>query len=95
MENTHEFVDTDNEEAQLRSVYLHPDYWGNGIGTKLFNEGKEKLTDNIDTLKVESLAENEIGKGFYSKLGFEQIKQNKVELFGDEYETVIQKKELD
>ena len=94
-ENTHDFVNVDENEAQLRSVYLHPDYWGYGIGTRLFEEGKERLPSNIDTLVVESLAENEIGKGFYSKLGFEQIEKNKVELFGDKYETIIQKMELD
>jgi len=70
-ENTHDFVNVDEDEAQLRSVYLHPDYWSNGIGTRLFKEGKERLPSNIDTLVVESLTENEIGKGFYSKLGFE------------------------
>jgi ribosomal protein S18 acetylase RimI-like enzyme len=93
-ENTHDFVDTDEGEAQLRSVYMHPDYWGNGIGTRIFEEGKELLPNNIGSLKVESLEENEIGRGFYSKLGFKQIARNKVELFGDKYETVIQKKEL-
>lgn len=93
-ENTHDFVSADENEAQLRSVYLHPDYWGNGIGTRLFEEGKERLPNNIDTLVVESLAENEIGKGFYGKLGFEQIEKNEVELFGDKYETVIQKMQL-
>jgi len=94
-ENTHDFINLNNGEAQLRSVYLHPDYWGEGIGTKLFNEGKEKLPDNIDILKVESIKENEIGRGFYSKLGFEEIEKSQVELFGDKYDTVIQEKHLE
>jgi ribosomal protein S18 acetylase RimI-like enzyme len=44
-------------------------------------------------LKVGSLVKNEIGRGFYNKLGFEKTEKNEVELFGDKYNTVIQRKE--
>ncbi len=93
-DNTHEFVDTEENEAQLRSVYLHPDYWNEGIGTKLFRRGLERLPEDKKLLKVESLAENDIGRGFYDKLGFEVVGHSEVDLFGDRYPTVIQQKDL-
>ncbi len=93
--NTHEFVDANRGEAQLRSVYLHPDYWGQGIGTKLFQKGLEKIPNNINTLKVESLRENDIGRSFYEKLGFEKVEESSVEIFGNQYDSVIQRKDID
>lgn len=93
-ENTHDFVNIEQKEAQLRAVYLHPKYWKKGIGTELVKAGVEKIPEKIEKLKVESLAENEIGRGFYSKMGFETVEQGQVELFGDNYPTVIQEKEL-
>jgi len=92
--NTHEFVKTEENQAQLRSVYLHPDYWGNGIGTKLFKNGLKKLPDEITELKVESLKDNDVGRNFYSKLGFEKVEKSQVELFGDKYQTIIRTKIL-
>ena len=93
--NTHEFIKTEENQAQLRSVYLHPDYWGNGVGTKLFKNGLEELPDKINEVKVESLKDNDIGTGFYSKQGFKKIEESKVELFGDKYNSVIQRMEIE
>lgn len=93
-ENTHEFVDLEEEEAQLRAVYIHPEYWQQGIGTKLFERGLEILPDTIDALEVESLEENDVGRSFYDTKGFSIVDEREIELFGDNYPTVIQKLEL-
>ncbi len=93
-ENTHEFVNLDEEEAQLRSVYLHPEYWKQGIGTKLFEQGLELLPNRIEILKVECLKHNEVGRNFYDSKGFTVVNEREIDLFGDRYPTVIQKLKL-
>ena len=93
-ENTHEFINLGENEAQLRAVYLHPNYWKQGIGTKLFQNGLKLLPDRIGTLKVESLKENVVGRSFYDSKGFTVINEREIELFGDKYPNLIQKLEL-
>jgi len=93
-ENTHEFVNLDEEEAQLRAVYLHPEYWQQGIGTELFEQGLELLPDRIETLKVECLKDNEVGRNFYDSKGFTVVNEREIDLFGDKYPTVIEQLEL-
>lgn len=88
-------MNVDEDEAQLRAVYLHPNYWGHGIGTEMFEKGLEEIPKSIKVLKVESLEENDIGRGFYRKLGFEKMRESKVDLFGDEYNSIIQRKDID
>ncbi|WP_246084364.1 GNAT family N-acetyltransferase [Salinadaptatus halalkaliphilus] len=64
---TKAFVDPD--EAELKAIYVDPDSWGQGLGTALLEAGLERLPDEIERLRLEVLADNDIGTRFYSGRG--------------------------
>lgn len=56
--------------AELRAMYLHPIYWGQGIGAQLFEHSRKALkARGIDNLYVWVLKDNPIGRRFYEKAG--------------------------
>ncbi len=57
------------EKNQLRTIYLLPEYFGKGIGTKLWNEIKKFCDPNKPTY-VEVVEYNDQAINFYKKLGF-------------------------
>jgi len=49
-------------------VYVHPEYWGEGIGTELFERGKKHLQDvSVSTVRESVLVDNDVGNAFYRK----------------------------
>lgn len=54
-------------------LYVDPDAWGDGLGTRLVDRLRERLPDEARTLRRVVLAENEIGTSFYEHYGFERI----------------------
>lgn len=63
-------------------LYVHPDYWGEGIGTELLETGKAYLRDlSVETVQDEVLVDNEIGNAFYQK-HFEHVDRRSA-MFGD------------
>lgn len=68
--------------AFLARLYVHPDYWGAGIGTALTARLARRLRDaGYDRVWLEVFAENEPGRRFYESLGFEQVRREQ-ETFG-------------
>jgi len=63
-EETRPFVGPD--EAGLKEIYVRPDYWGEGIGSGLLERGLELLPGDVEALTLDVLAENEVGRSFYS-----------------------------
>ena len=65
------------------SIYVSPDYWGEGIGTGLL-ETAESYLDTQDAAAVQDvvLAGNDVGNAFYRK-HFERTDETTVEM-GDE-----------
>lgn len=84
---TKDFVDDD--EAELKAIYIHPDFWGDGFGTALLARGRELLPEDVDTLRLEMLSENDVGREFYTARGFEQTGTSEYEIGDDVYPTVI------
>jgi len=64
-----------SKEGRIGGVYVHKDYVGQGIGTKLML----KLEDQARKWKVKKLdcIASKNAKPFYEKLGFKVIKRNK------------------
>jgi len=61
--------------AELRSLYLHPTYWGQGIGAQLFEHSRKSLkAKGVENLYVWVLKDNPIGRRFYEKAGGIKIK---------------------
>ncbi|WP_435158808.1 GNAT family N-acetyltransferase [Haladaptatus sp. DFWS20] len=61
----------DANEADLRHIYLHPDYYGEGIGTRLLERGLKALPESIDRVKVLFHPKNDGARAFYAAKNFE------------------------
>ncbi len=87
-DNTHDFVP--DGAAQLRSVYVDPAYWREGVGTALYEAGVDRLRalpSQPERLYVEVLAANDHAHGFYEAVGFEHHAEGTVTLFGESHAT--------
>jgi ribosomal protein S18 acetylase RimI-like enzyme len=63
--------DLDETHGEICGIYLHPDYWNQGIGAKLMNWGLEELKNRgYKTITLWVLEENVRAREFYEKLGF-------------------------
>lgn len=82
-DETKDFVGAN--EAGLKEIYVHPDYWGQGIGTTLLEHGIDLLPDDIGALKLEMVSGNEIGKRFYEARGFERAGTSAFEIGNESY----------
>ena len=70
--------------AYLSAIYVDPDYWANGAGTALLEEFEAFCRgENYDRIQFRVLAENEVGKSFYEKQGYEVIEKQETEVFGE------------
>lgn len=75
---------TNENEAQIYSIYVTPTRWNRGTGTKLLDAVIDRLQDSdVERLRVEVLADNEVGVSFYESRGFERVTERNV-LLGDQ-----------
>lgn len=68
---------------RIDRLYVHPEKWDGGLGTRLVDHLRERLPDEARTLRLVVLAENDIGTSFYESYGFERVGR-RVEERGDE-----------
>jgi len=85
--DTKEFVGDD--EAGLKEIYVHPDWWGQGIGTRLLNEALDTLPSSIEAIRLEMLSGNEDAHDFYLARDFEIDGQSEFEIADETYPTEI------
>lgn len=78
-----------DDEAGLKELYVHPDRWGEGVGTALLEAGVERLPDDVTAVRLETLAGNERAAGFYEAHGFERTGERTVEVAGEEYPALL------
>jgi GNAT superfamily N-acetyltransferase len=57
-------------------LYVHPERWGEGIGTELLDHVVSRAREETDRLQVVLLAGNEVGVGFYESHGFEPVSES-------------------
>ncbi|MDQ0207695.1 GNAT family N-acetyltransferase [Alkalicoccobacillus murimartini] len=72
-------IGEDGRKAMLLSLYILPDFQGNGAGTALFEHGISELKDVV-RLDVDVEKENEPALEFYKGKGFE-LEEEITELF--------------
>jgi ribosomal protein S18 acetylase RimI-like enzyme len=84
----------DDDEAYLKSLYVHPGRWGTGVGSELLSTAIDRLPDGITRLSLGVLVDNDIGRSFYEKHGFEQVGTGGYAVDGVGYDTVIYEKSL-
>jgi ribosomal protein S18 acetylase RimI-like enzyme len=78
------------DEVELHTVYVHPDRWGEGIGSALLDRvvawARER---SVDRIACGVLADNAVGVGFFEASGFERGRETEAEIVGsvrEEYE---------
>ena len=76
-------------DAEIRTLYVTPDRWGEGIGTALLSSMAETAPQSVDRLVLETFRENTPGRQFYESQGFEQLGTTTFSIVGEEYPTVI------
>lgn len=77
-------AEEDADEGEV-SVYVDPEYWGEGIGSRLLERATDYLAEQgVERVRDSVLAENEVGNAFYEQQ-FEQVDQHEVELLGETY----------
>lgn len=68
----------------LGAVYVDPDYWGEGIGSRLLARVESFLAEHeYERLRFNVFAENDVGKGFYRSRGYEVVEAAETNV-GDE-----------
>jgi ribosomal protein S18 acetylase RimI-like enzyme len=77
------------EAAYLKSLYVDPDDWGEGIGSDLLDAGIERLPDWIERVRLDVITDNDIGRSFYEKHGFEHVDTNAYESGDASYDTAV------
>lgn len=90
--NTHEFVGSGG--CQIRSLYIDPKFWRNGLGSALFEAGLEELPSQLDGLAVEVLSANERGCRFHESIGFGHFGSRTITLYGENLETKLYQREI-
>lgn len=84
---TKDFVE--EGEAGLKAIHVHPDHWGEGIGTALLETGLEIIPEWTEAVRLEVFADNDIARPFYEARGFEKTGSGEFEIAGDAYPTAI------
>lgn len=83
-----------SDEAELKELYVDPDWWGEGFGTELLDAGIERLPDHVESLALETLEGNDIGAGFYEDRGFEHDGTASFAVDGEAFPTRVYRKPL-
>lgn len=76
-------------------VYVHPDYWGDGIGAQLLDRSRRFLSDlGVSRVRDSVLAKNDVGTAFYERY-FEHVDTDTVEIAGTDHEVNVYELDLD
>lgn len=74
----------------LGAIYVDPDRWGQGIGSRLLDRVESFLADQgYERLRFRVLAENDVGKGFYRSRGYEALERVETELGAETVEELV------
>jgi GNAT superfamily N-acetyltransferase len=76
--------------AELYRLYVDPEYWGNGVGSKLLSRVEDVLRERgVDRLQTIVIEANDVGRTFYEDRGFGPVKELSSELPGAETELLL------
>lgn len=60
------------DEVELHAIYVHPDRWGEGLGTALLEEVETWSADvGVDRIACAVFIDNTVGVSFFEARGFE------------------------
>ena len=82
-------------DAVVGSIYVRPGYWDEGVGTELLNRLFDTLrADSRDSVWLSVMADNDVGRSFYDKHGFEVHEERTVELAGRDVDDMVLVRDL-
>ncbi len=74
-------------KGHLEMLFLHPDYFGDGIGEVYMR----KLIEDYQISSLDVNEQNERAKSFYEKFGFKTVSRKDVDDFGKPYPILTMK----
>ncbi|UPV76130.1 GNAT family N-acetyltransferase [Halorussus limi] len=84
-----------DDAAELPRLYVHPDYWGEGVGSALAERIESWAADRgAERLRLVVLADNEIGNAFYESRGYRTVGSRESEFEGETVTDYVREKEL-
>ncbi|WP_435334753.1 GNAT family N-acetyltransferase [Haloarchaeobius sp. TZWWS8] len=71
------------ELAELATIYVHPDWWGERVGSRLLERVEDEMRERgFSELSITVLSENQVGLSFYRKHGYEVVSETETGLAG-------------
>jgi ribosomal protein S18 acetylase RimI-like enzyme len=70
--------------SELYAIYVHPDWWGQGIGQALLDKAHALLAETSDEAELTVLVRNERARRFYERNGWGFVEQSVEPHFGGE-----------
>lgn len=81
---------TDPATARLETIYVDPERWGEGIGSRLLAAVTERLRERgFRRVVISVLAANDLARAFYEANGFDVLERRTTSLVGEEYEELV------
>jgi len=82
--------DADEDVAQLYTIYVAPDYWRDGIGSRLFDTVLGRLREReFDAVRICVLEGNDVGRSFYEAHGFPVVEEDTGTIAGEPVAEVV------
>jgi ribosomal protein S18 acetylase RimI-like enzyme len=81
-------------EADIRTLYVRPADWGDGVGTALLDAALARLPNAVDAVVLETFRANEQGRAFYESRGFAVRETAAHEVGENSYPSVILEREV-
>jgi len=82
-------------DAVVGRIYVHPDHWGEGYGSRLLERLFDAFReDGHESVWLAVMADNEVGRSFYDRHGFEVHEERTVEHVGVEVDDVVLVRDL-
>lgn len=83
------------DTVEVHSLYVHPDRWGEGVGSALLDDLTAWARERgADYLLCSVFAENVVGLQFFEERGFERLDAGETEVFGTLHREVELEAEL-
>jgi len=81
--------DVESGVAFLRSLYVVPERWHEGVGSDLLARAVGRLPSSVDAVRLGVFANNDLGRTFYESRGFEQTGRGTFDIGDTDYETTV------
>lgn len=82
-------------DAELKALYVHPEDWGRGIGSRLLEAGLFAVPPTYERLSLQTFRANDAAREFYERRGFTWIGEAAFPIDGSEYPTVVYARAVD